>query len=375
MLRDLLDAKIAQLELWRILFFCGVILLSLVVGKIVKFFMEKAAGYSNNEKENNELLFLILKALSRAVVLAAFTIGWWIGINAFVGISVTFQNLAAVIGNVLNAVTIGYALYSLVDVIDFYLIKFASKTHSKIDDVLAPLLGKSIRITVFVLVLINVIQQISGKSISTILAGLGIGSLAVALAAQDSIKNFFGSIVVLLDKPFEIGDRIVVEGHDGPVESIGFRSTRIRTLDGHLVVVPNSELVNKTVLNIGKRPYIRRVANITITYDTPPEKVEKAVAIIKEILAEHEGMHSDFPPRVFFDKFNDTSLNIVIMYWYHPPDYWKYMAFSEKVNMEILRRFNEEGIDFAFPTQTIYLANDNKRQLALKMLNDQMKAQ
>jgi MscS family membrane protein len=179
--------------------------------------------------------------------------------------------------------------------------------------------------------------------------------------------------VVLLDKPFEIGDKITVEDYEGIVENIGFRSTRIRTLDGNLVVVPNSELVNKTVLNIGKRSYIRHLANITITYDTPPEKVERAITIIKQILENNKEMHPNFPPRVYFDKFNDTSLNLIMIYWYYPPDEWQYMAFSEKVNMEILKRFNEEGIEFAFPTQTLYLANDSKRQLALKMLDNSIR--
>ncbi len=360
--------KMMGIEVWRILFFFSAILVSLVIGKMARFFMQKFSDYS--KERGKEFTGLLLKALMRPVVLAGFTLGWYVGINAFLEVSHTLTNILTIIGRILNAVTIGYALYSLVDIIDFYLIRMAAKTHSRIDDVLAPLLGKSIRITVAVLVLVNIIQQISGKSISTILAGLGIGSLAVALAAQDSIKNFFGSIVVLLDKPFEIGDRIVVDGYDGPVESIGFRSTRIRTLDGHLVIVPNSELVNKTVLNIGKRPYIRNVSNITITYDTPPEKVERAISIIKQLLENHEGMHSDFPPRVYFDKFNDASLNIIMIYWYHPPDYWKYMAFTEKLNFEILKRFNDEGIDFAFPTQTLYLANDDKRQLAVKLIEN-----
>jgi len=222
-----------------------------------------------------------------------------------------------------------------------------------------------------VLVIVNVIQQVSGRSITTILAGLGVGSLAIALAGQDTIKNFFGSLVILTDKPFEIGERIVVDNFDGPVESIGFRSTRIRTLDGHQVTIPNSEMVNKSVRNIGRRPYIRRLSNITVTYDTPPAKMRMAVAIIEEILTNHEGMNADFPPRVYFDGFNDTSLNIMMIYWYHPPDYWKYMQFCESVNLRILERFNEEGIDFAFPTQTIYLANDDKRQMALRLLSGQ----
>jgi len=208
-----------------------------------------------------------------------------------------------------------------------------------------------------------VAQVVSDKPVSSILAGLGIGGLAFALAAQDSLKHLFGSVVIFADRPFEVGDRLVVDGHDGPVEEVGFRSTRLRTLDGHLVTIPNGELVNKSIKNISKRPYIRRLCNFTITYDTPPDKVERAVAIIKELLDNHEGMHPDFPPRVYFNDFNSASLNLFVIYWYHPPAYWDFLAFGERFNLAVFRRFGEEGIDFAFPTQTLYLAGDEKRPL------------
>jgi MscS family membrane protein len=148
------------------------------------------------------------------------------------------------------------------------------------------------------------------------------------------------------------------------------RSTKIRTLDGHLVTIPNGELANKIIKNIGKRPYIKRTANITITYDTPPEKIEKALGIIKEILDNHEGMNENFPPRVYFSEFNADSLNILAQYWYHPPDYWAFMDFCEKFNKTLFKRFNEECIDFAFPTQTVYLAGDNSRPITIGVNNE-----
>jgi MscS family membrane protein len=107
--------------------------------------------------------------------------------------------------------------------------------------------------------------------------------------------------------------------------------------------------------------------NVTITYDTPPEKVERAVAVLRELLENHEGMDAEFPPRVYFNEFNNDSLNIIAIYWYHPPQYWDYLAFSQRLNLEIVRRFADEGIDFAFPTQTLYqtlyLAGDPQRPL------------
>ena len=173
--------------------------------------------------------------------------------------------------------------------------------------------------------------------------------------------------MIMLDKPFTIGQRIIVEGHDGVIEQIGFRSTRVRTLTGHLVTVPNDKMATSSVENIGQRPSIRRLTNITITYDTPPEKVEKAVSIIREILDNHEGMDPEFPPRVYFNEFNDTSLNILMVYWYFPPDYWAYLDFSERINLEIMNQFEKEGIEFAFPTTTTFLAQDERRPLKISI--------
>jgi len=364
------EVRVADNEIWRLATLFAVVLLSLIVGRVVRHVLEKSAGSARWAKWS--WVPVLLRALGKPAVLLAFAAGVWCVVTwRVLTLAPGVQSFVEGLSRILNAVAIGFMIYALVDVADDRLRRLASRTESKVDDVLAPLVGRSIRITVALLVVLNVATVVSGKSIMTILAGLGVGGLAVALAGQDTIKNFFGSVVILGDKPFEIGDRVVVEGHDGPVESVGFRSTKIRTLEGHLVTVPNAEIAARTVQNIGKRPYIRRLADITITYDTPPEKTARAVAILKEILHDHEGMRPEFPPRVFFSEFNDCSLNLLVLYWYHPPDYWKYMAFSERVNMEILRRFNEEGIEFAFPTQTVYLANDEKRQLALKLLREQ----
>jgi MscS family membrane protein len=206
-----------------------------------------------------------------------------------------------------------------------------------------------------------------GLKVSTLLAGLGVGGLAVALAAQDTLKNLLGSVMILLDKPYKVGQRIVAEGHDGIVEEIGLRSTRIRLLTGHQTVIPNEEMAKIDIENIGQRPHIRRKTNIGITYDTPPEKIEKAVDIILQILENHEGMDPDFPPRAYFNEYNPYSLNILVLYWYHPADYWGYMKFSQGVNLQIAREFQKEGIKFAFPTSTTYLRQDGSQPLQVNL--------
>ena len=107
--------------------------------------------------------------------------------------------------------------------------------------------------------------------------------------------------------------------------------------------------------NIAKRPHIRRILELGITYDTSPEKIEEARMILSKILENHEGMDNDYPPRIYFKDFNASSLDLIVIYWYHPADYWGYMKFNDKVNTEILKQFNEAGIEFAFPTRTLHI--------------------
>ena len=138
--------------------------------------------------------------------------------------------------------------------------------------------------------MVGIAQSLSDKPVSALLAGLGLGGLAFALAAQDTIKNLFGSLVIFTDKPFGLGDRINYDGHDGVIEEVGLRSTRLRRLDGHQVTIPNGELANKSIHNIAKRPFIRRIFTLGVTYDTTPEKVSRAKEILEDILKDHEGM-------------------------------------------------------------------------------------
>jgi len=361
-LKIITEFEIVGNKLWRILALFGIILLALLLGKIAKFVLQKSA--TNFEGRQRFMAATTLNAIGRGVLFLFAAAGISLGIASLElkeKVAVFFGTLSSI----LLSLAIGYMLYWLVDVPTQWIARMAGKTESKLDEMLVPIIRKSLRVTVIVLLFVQIAQILSDKPITSIIAGLGIGGLAFALAAQDTIKNVFGSLVLFVDKPFEMGDRIVIDGHDGPVEEVGLRSTKIRTLEGHLVTVPNGELANKIIQNIGKRPYIRRIVDLTITYDTPSDKIDRALEIVKEILKDHEGINNELPPRVFFSEFNAASLNIRAIYWYHPPNYWDFMVFSEKFNKEVFRRFNEEGIDFAFPTQTLYLAGDPSRPLSV----------
>lgn len=191
--------------------------------------------------------------------------------------------------------------------------------------------------------------QYLGIPIATLLTSAGIGGIAVALGAQDTLRTLFGTINLLSDKPFRVGDRIVVESYDGVVEDLGLRSTRLRLLTGHQVTVPNDRLAGNDIENVTRRKSLRRVSEIHIPLDTSLEKVERAVAIVREALEDHEGMDPVLPPRIFFDEFNATAFTIKFFYWFTPPNYWEFKAFGEKVNFTIFRKFDAEGIQFSLP--------------------------
>ena len=202
--------------------------------------------------------------------------------------------------------------------------------------------------------LLLICGQYLGIPIATLLASAGIGGVALALGAQDSLKTVFATITIMADKPCRVGDRIVADRFDGFVEDIGLRSTKLRLLNGHVVTLPNGLLANQEVENIARRTSIRRNAEIHIPLDTPCERVEKAVAIIREKLTDHEGMDPELPPRVFFDEFGPEIFRIRFIYWYSPPDYWDFKAFGEKLNFEIFRAFEAEGIQFSLPLRHSY---------------------
>ncbi|MFV1966798.1 MAG: mechanosensitive ion channel family protein [Pirellulaceae bacterium] len=204
--------------------------------------------------------------------------------------------------------------------------------------------------------------QYLGIPVSTLLASAGIGGLAVALAAQDTLKNLFGTIMLLTDKPFRVGERIVFGKYDGIVEEIGLRSTRVRLLSGHQATIPNDELARNDIENVGRRPHIRRTADIHIPLNTPRKQIEQAVAIIRAALENHEGLNEDYPPRVFFFDFAPNAFTIRVIYWYSPPNYWDFLAFSERFNLQICRAFEEKGIQFSLPARLTFTSVESEQK-------------
>ncbi|MCP4376853.1 MAG: mechanosensitive ion channel [bacterium] len=254
---------------------------------------------------------------------------------------------------------IGWFLYLLIGVIEHIMLRWSSKTSSQLDDQIVPLIRKTLRMVVVVVIALFIAQNIFNWNIGALLAGLGLGGLAFALAAKDMLANLFGSVTIFADRPFQIGDRVLIDGRDGVIEEVGFRSTKLRTLSGHVVTVPNSVVANTTVENIAVRPYLKRSFDVGVTYDTPPKKMQLAIEILREMCeARAKNFVSDRTPRVYFTDFNADSLGINVTYWVAPVEWEEFLAFNHDFNMELLSRFNNEAIEFAFPTQTLYIKKD-----------------
>jgi len=266
---------------------------------------------------------------------------------------------------VLVAADVLWFLFRMVDVLVLYLARMAARTQSKLDDHLVPLLRKALKITLAVIVAVWVVQLL-GYSVGSLLAGLGIGGLAVALALQDTLANFFGSVFIFLDRPFSVGDMVKIGDTEGVVEQIGFRSTRIRTWPATLVAIPNKQVAESKIDNWSKMPKRRVNQTVGVTYETTADQMEQAVAAIRGILERDEGVDPEFIV-VRFEDFGSSSLDIRVIYFTKPIAYADHLAVRERVNLAVMRALERLGLAIAFPTRTVYFEGDVARSVASRL--------
>lgn len=245
--------------------------------------------------------------------------------------------------------------YKLVDVFALYLESLAGKGDSNLDNHVIPLITKVLKVFVVIVGGLFILQNLN-VNITALLAGISIGGLALALAAQDTLKNFFGSLMIFIDKPFSVGHWITSGDLDGTVEEVGFRSTRIRTFRNSLTYVPNGKLADSTIDNHGLRKYRRFFMNISITYDTPPDLIEVFVEGLRQIVDRHPDTRKDFYI-VEFNEMGDFSLKVMFYIFFSVPSWPEELRARHEVLIEIVRLANQMGIRFAFPTQTLHMEN------------------
>ncbi|MGC8742522.1 MAG: mechanosensitive ion channel family protein [Verrucomicrobiia bacterium] len=306
---------------------------------------------AKTETKYDDLLVDLLRKPTKVVVIVVFL---HIGLNVFDWPDWIEAYLSKGLKIVVAwSITI-MAMHSIDVLMQF--IKDKSAEPDKLFDMqLYSVLRKGLKIIIGIVAALVTAQNL-GINITGLLASLSIGGLAIGLAAQDTLANLFGAVAIFLDRPFHVGERIKLDSYDGVVEKIGLRSTLVRNLDGHLISVPNKTISQATVVNISRRPNIRTVMDIGIIYETPPEKIKRATQILEEVYRAHPKTKDVL---IGFNKFNDFSLNISVVHWWDGLDYKEYLLGMQELNLNIVKRFNQEGIEFAYPTQVHYIKQTN----------------
>ena len=246
-------------------------------------------------------------------------------------------------------------LFKLTDIFENKLTNKVRRNKNEQMAKFVPILTRIIKSIVFFIMLAAFLQN-HGYSVSSLIAGFGITGLAVGFAANATIANVFGTLAIFSDKSYKIGDYIKVGAFEGTVEDINMRSTKIRTLDNALTIIPNSTIANGEVINVSRIHKRRFFETFGVTYDTSDEKLKRAIQIIEEVLRNNESVHKDFI--VYFDKLADSSMNITASAYVKTNDLNKFRKIKEQILLEIVRKYREENIEFAFPSQSVYMVNN-----------------
>jgi MscS family membrane protein len=321
---------------------------TVIIAKIAYYIIKKYVQ-ALTAKTQTDLDDLLLKSLEKPFVFFILIIGLNISVNTLTlstSISSVFSNLIMVLLT-LNAAAV---VAAIVDVLfEKFIIPITKKSESKLDDQLVPMFKNGARIIVFVFAILTIVTNF-GYDITAVLGGLGIAGLAVAMAAQDTLGNVIGSAAIITDRPFETEDTIKVNGYIGKVEEIGMRSTRIRTLDGTLVAIPNSTIAKSEIENFTKSNKRRVQVKLGLEYGTSAKKMNKAKSELVDVVKSTRGTDPD-DIKVQFLEFGESTLQLVLTYQVLETS--KLLDIQDEVNMKIKERFDSEKIGFAFPTRTI----------------------
>ncbi len=353
-LQELIDQTVFGIDIVRFISACAVLFIALIAKKVISHFCTKTF-FKAARKTTHDLDDSFLKSLNKPAELLVIIIGlyWAVIILQLPQAPTDLNHLAHNLIKGLFVLDMAWLGFNLVTLLEQWMNLWAKRTESTLDDHLVPFVRKSLRVFIVVIALLVLIQNL-GYSISGLLASLGLGGLAVALAAKDSLSNIFGSLMIILDRPFSIGDWIQAGDMEGTVEEIGFRSTRIRTFAKTLITVPNSVLMNMSVNNFSQMPKRRIKMTVGITYASSPAKVRQAVAAIRTMLRCHPAIDQEFM-LVNFTDFGPSSLDIMV-YCFTTSTVWgEYLEAREDVCLKIMEELQQLDLEIAFPSQTVYL--------------------
>ena len=346
-----LRGRMLGMELWQGLALALIVLFALVLRQLIRFVLKhRLAGFA--ERRGARLTAELVKVFATpgAMLFAVLTLRLaypQLGLPLGVALGLSTALRASVI------VALVLALYRLVDVLAAHLATRAEQTGSGLDDQMVPLVRTSMKI-VLVIVGVLVLLQNLNVDVGSLLAGLGIGGLAMALAAKDTIANFFASVMIFIDRPFRIGDLVKVEDVEGRVEEVGFRSSRIRTLGDSLVTLPNARLAEAKIENMGARRHRRILETFSVTYDTPVERIEAFVEGIRAIVWASERTRKD-KFEVHLSRLANSSLDVTLHCYVEAAEWSDELVTRHDILLEVLRLAESLGVRFAFPTQTLHV--------------------
>jgi len=326
----------------------GSVLVLRVVASVVARQIKRLAESTENDVDD-----LVADLLDRTKFLFILIVGIWAGSNALALSDRATQIVRAILVLGLLVQTAFWAT-ALVN----YGLSHYRKSVQDDDPGVATAMGAVgflIRLAVWGVIALIALDTL-GIDITALIAGLGVGGIAVALAVQNVLGDLFASLAIILDKPFVVGDFIIVGDSQGTVEHVGLKTTRVRSLSGEQLVIANSDLLSARIRNYKRMQERRIVFAVGVVYGTPSDKLEKIPGIIREAVESQSNARFD---RSHFKTFGASSLDYETVYYMTVPDYASYMDTQQAINLELYKRFEEEGLDFAYPTQTIHLVNES----------------
>ncbi len=347
--------------------FC-IILAGIILEKLVRVYFGKFTIAVLNKRKITTFSKDLEKKVTFPMGIMTFSGIWIIAVRAL-GLENEQLSMFLRMGYVLFTCGSVMTAHQLVDVLCLYFEKKAEDSDNKFDDILVPLIRKTAKFFVLAIGIIFIGDSLT-LDMKGILTGLGIGGLAFALAAKDTISNLFGSLTVLLDRPFRIGDWVLLDGKiEGTVVEVGLRSTRLRTFYNSVITVPNGQLTNIHIDNFGMREYRRFKTTVGVQYDTSPEKLEAFCEGIRQIIINHEYTRKDYF-HVYFSNFGSSSLDILVYVFWRVPDWATELNEKHRLLIDILRLGNQMDISFAFPTRTLHLFNEEQQNISEPNINN-----
>ncbi len=283
---------------------------------------------------------------SLQVLIPAYTVFWFNHLNPGL-IPDNYDKAAAIAIELILSLAHTTTVFHLVSIAIAWGQKMADQTENKLDDVLVPMISTVIKLAVVLVGGVKAISIVDADTSKSILGLLAAGGIGIAFASQDTLKNIFGAVMLIVDQPFTLGDLINTGAHEGRVESLGLRSTTLILVDGQRLAIPNSDLANRPIVNITRREFIRAQDLVHLAVNTPTEKVEEALRLIRELVVNHEGADPRHPPLVHVHEFADWAINIRIMYWYYPASSAKQLEFNQKLILAVSARLQKAGIRLA----------------------------